>query len=233
MMPRPVRSLALCLAVVAAPAQALPTPVVVRVISQGAKFIGSGMGGVDVVLSDAATGRELARGHISGGTGNTQAIMAATSLRGTPMADADTAQFAATLDIAQPMLVRLAVRGPLKPEGVAVSLETQRWLIPGQPVAGDGWVVELPGLALVARRDGGQLVADVSMLCGCPIAPGTLWDERRFRVEARVGDIVVPMRFAGQTGRFAAAMPDGLQARAAWVTAIDTLSGASSAVAIP
>lgn len=224
---------ACCAAMVAAAAQAVPTPVVVRVISQGAKFIGTGMGGVDVVLSHAGTGRELARGRISGGTGTTQAIMASTSPRGTPMADADTAQFATTLDIAHPTLVRLAVRGPLKPEGVAVSLETQRWLIPGQPVAGDGWVVELPGLALVARRDGGQVVADVSMLCGCPIAPGTLWDERRFQVEARVGNAVVPMRFAGQTGRFAAALPDGLQGGGIWVTAIDTLSGASSAVAIP
>ena len=44
----------------ATPALAVPTPVTVRVLSQGAKFIGTGMGGVDVVLADAVTGTKLA-----------------------------------------------------------------------------------------------------------------------------------------------------------------------------
>ena len=48
----------------ATPALAVPTPVTVRVLSQGAKFIGTGMGGVDVVLADAATGAKLAEGRI-------------------------------------------------------------------------------------------------------------------------------------------------------------------------
>lgn len=210
-----------------APALAVPTPVTVRVLSQGAKFIGSGMGGVDVVLADAATGTKLAEGHIEGGTGDTAKIMNG-SPRGTAMADANSAAFTTTLDISEPKEIRVLIMGPMKPAGVAVSKLETRWVIPGQPVVGDGWVVELPGLALTARRDGGQVVADVSMLCGCPIAPGTLWDEKRFEVKAWVSGAAVPLKWAGQTGRFAAAVPAG----ATWVTAVDTLSGATSAAKI-
>ena len=216
---------------VASPALALPTPVTVRVISQGAKFIGTGMGGVDVVLADAATGAKLAEGRIEGGTGDTAKIMNG-SARGTPQADANSAHFTTTLDISEPKEIRVLIMGPMKPAGVAVSKVETRWLIPGQPVVGDGWVVDLPGLALTARRDAGQVVADVSMLCGCPIAPGTLWDEKRFEVKAWVGSGVggnaVPLKWAGQTGRFAGEVPAG----ATWVTAVDTLSGASSAAKI-
>ncbi len=220
--------LALIAALLAAtPALAVPTPVTVRVLSQGAKFIGTGMGGVDVVLADAATGAKLAEGHIDGGTGDTAKIMPG-SPRGTPMADDKTARFDALIDIAEPRVVTVKVTGPFKPAGVAVSATASHWLIPGQPVVGDGWVIDLPGLALTARREGGQVVADVSMLCGCPIAPGTLWDEKRFEVKAWAGGSVVPLKWAGQTGRFAATVPAG----ATWVTAVDTLSGATSAAKI-
>jgi hypothetical protein len=211
----------------AAPAFAVPTPVTVRVISQGAKFIGSGMGGVDVMLIDAATGAELAKGRVEGGTGDTAKIMNGHP-RGAPIADDAAAKFSATIDIAEPRLVRLLVAGPKRPAGVEVAKTETRWLIPGQPVVGDGWVLELPGLALTAKREGGRVIADVSMLCGCPIAPGTLWDEGRFRLNAWVGDKAVPLGFAGQTGRFAADVPAGAE----WVTAVDTLSGATSAARI-
>ena len=221
------RLIALAALIATTPALAVPTPVTVRVLSQGAKFIGTGMGGIDIVLADAATGAKLAEGRIEGGTGDTAKIMHG-SPRGTPMADANSAAFTTTLDINEPKEIRVLVKGPFKPSGVAVSKLETRWLIPGQPVVGDGWVVELPGLALTARREGGQVVADLSMLCGCPIAPGTLWDEKRFEVKAWVGGNAMPLKWAGQTGRFAAAVPAG----ATWVTAVDTLSGATSAARI-
>lgn len=209
----------------AAPAFAVPTPVVVRVLSQGAKFIGDGMGGVDVTLVDVATGRTLKQGRVLGGTGDTARIMNGAP-RGERLATEGVGAFATMLDIDQPTEIRLTVHGPLKPAGTAVSLTTTRWLIPGQPIAGDGWVVELPGLALTAKRDGGRVIADVSMLCGCPIAPGSLWDAKRFRIDAWVGDKRVPLAYAGKTGQFAGDVPAG----ATWVTALDALSGASSAV---
>lgn len=211
----------------ASPALAVPTPVTVRVISQGAKFIGTGMGGVDVVLADAATGAPLAQGRIEGGTGDTAKIMNGAP-RGTPMADDKSAKFDAMIDISEPKEIRVLVMGPMQPAGVAVSKVETRWLIPGQPVVGDGWVVELPGLALAARREGDQVVADVSMLCGCPIAPGTLWDEKRFELKAWANSGAVVLKWAGQTGRFAAMVPTG----AMWVTAVDMLSGATSAAKI-
>lgn len=215
----------------ASPALAVPTPVTVRVLSQGAKFIGTGMGGMKVVIADSDSGKALAEGEIAGGTGDTSRIMNG-SPRGAPLADANSASFSTTIDITQPQLVRVMVLGPMKPGGVAVSALQNRWLIPGQPVVGDGWVLELPGLALTARREGGQVVADVSMLCGCPIAPGTLWDEKRFELKAWVGGTAVPLKWAGQTGRFAAEVPAGVKLEGAWVTALDTLSGATSAARI-
>ena len=221
------RLFALAALLAAAPVPAVPTPVTVRLLSQGAKFIGTGMGGALVELADATTGKPLALGRIEGGTGDTAKIMPGSS-RGTPMADAASARFEAMIDIAEPTLVRVTVRGPLKPASAAVSASDTRWLIPGQPVVGDGWVMELPGLALTARREGGQVVADVSMLCGCPIAPGTLWDEKRFELKAWTGNAAIPLKWAGQTGRFAAEV----QAGATWVTAVDTLSGATSAAKI-
>jgi hypothetical protein len=226
-----MKKLLLLAALAANPALAVPTPVTVRVLSQGAKFIGSGMGGVTVVLADAITGAPLAEGRIDGGTGDTAKIMNG-GPRGAPIADAGSAAFTTTIDINQPTQVRVMVLGPAKPAGIAVSKLETRWLIPGQPVVGDGWVLDLPGLALTARQEGGQVIADVSMLCGCPIAPGTLWDEKRFEVKAWVssgtGGTAVPLKWAGQTGRFTAAMPAG----ASWVTAVDTLSGATSAAKI-
>ncbi|OSZ72622.1 hypothetical protein CAP39_04695 [Sphingomonas sp. IBVSS1] len=222
-----IRILPLIALIAAAPALAVPTPVTVRVISQGAKFIGTGMGGVEVTLADAATGAPLASGRIEGGTGDTAKIMPGAP-RGTPQADDKTAKFDAMIDIDAPRAVLVTVKGPLKPAGVAVTASATHWLLPGQPVVGDGWVLELRGLALTARREGGQVVADVSMLCGCPIAPGTLWDESRFRLNAWVGAQAVPLKWAGQTGRFAAEVPAG----ANWVTAVDTLSGATSAAKI-
>jgi len=221
------RLIALAALLAATPALAVPTPVTVRVISQGAKFIGTGMGGVDIMLVDAATGAELAKGRVEGGTGDTAKIMNGAA-RGAPIADDGAARFSTTVDITEPRLVRLLVAGPKRPAGVEVAKTEVRWLIPGQPVVGDGWVVELPGLALTARREGGRVVADVSMLCGCPIAPGTLWDEGRFRINAWVAGKPVPLGFAGQTGRFAADVPAGAE----WVTAVDTLSGATSAAKI-
>ncbi|MBC2667792.1 hypothetical protein ACFOON_01255 [Novosphingobium piscinae] len=211
------RSAAFGLALAAAlPAGATPTPVLVRVISQDAKFIGDHTGGAAVVLRDAESQAVLAEGRTRGGTGDTGLIMQATG-RSPRRATPDTAGFSAVLEIDRPTLVRLEVQGPLDRPGSAVRITAERWIMPGEPVtAGDGWVVELPGLAVTptVSLTGGMLAvsAQVEPLCGCPIAPGGLWPAADYRVSAslwagnrRLAE--VPLAFTTAPGGFSGQVP--------------------------
>jgi hypothetical protein len=220
-----MRALSLIALLLAAPAAAVPTDVVVRVISQGAKFVGTGMGGVNVVISDP-TGTVLARGATSGGTGDTQRIMGGAP-RGTPLAIGDAAAFRTTLDISAPVRLTVAIEGPLKPAGTAQRVSAEHWLIPGTKPSADGIVIELPGLAMAAKAEGRRVTASVSMMCGCPIAPGTLWDSSRFTVQAWRNGKAVPLAFAGQTGQFAGDVPAPGDYM---ITAHDAQTGASGAI---
>jgi hypothetical protein len=212
----------------ATPAAAVPTDIVVRALSQGAKFIGTGMGGAEVVVSVPATGAVLARGQISGGTGDTQRIMAG-SPRGTPLAGESAAAFKATVDLANPVLVAVQVRAPLNAGAQAITVTQQRWLIPGAPVQGDGWVLEIPGLSVSASAEGRTVTALVRMQCGCPIEPGGLWDAARFSVIAWQGPGTAPVKtalpFAGTTGTFRATLP---AKGPTLLVASDSLTGATS-----
>ncbi len=233
----------LAAALVVTPSLATPTNVVVRVISQGAKFVGSGMGGAAIIIRDAASGAILAQGITSGTTGNTKRIME-TAPRDAPRADAGTAGFAATIDIAAPRLVEVSATGPLAQPQSAVRVTAQHWLIPGAPVAGDGWVLELPGLVVDitdpatparAAKDAPamHLTAHVAMLCGCPIEPGGLWDAGRFDVRAHVtrdGAPLpdVPLAYAGTTGNFGADLALGGKGNyLVTVSAFDRQTGAA------
>ena len=62
-------SLAACMALLSTPAMAEPTHVMIRALSEDAKFIGDHTGGVEVTLRDARTHRVLSQGMIHGGTG--------------------------------------------------------------------------------------------------------------------------------------------------------------------
>ena len=169
-------------------AWAEPTPVTVRVLSQDAKFVGDGTGGATITLRAAQSGKVLATGLVRGGTGNTDQIMKSTG-RSPLRASADAAQFTTTVDIDQPTLVELQVQGPLGRPSSAVMVSSQRWMLPGEAVTdGDGWSIELPGLAITpsVTREGTQLRinAKVEPMCGCPITPGGLWDSAHYTVTA-------------------------------------------------
>ena len=169
-------------------AYAEPTPVTVRVLSQDAKFVGDGTGGAEVTLRDAQSGALLAQGMVRGGTGNTDRLMNGSG-RSPLRATADAAAFTTTLDLTGPTLVELQVRGPLGRPLSAVQVSAQRWMLPGEPVTdGDGWVVELPGLAITPTAtwvDGQwRITAKVEPMCGCPITPGGLWDSAHYQVTA-------------------------------------------------
>lgn len=201
---------------IAAPAFAEPTAVTVRVISQDAKFVGDGTGGAQVILRDAESGRILAEGVTKGGTGNTDRIMHSVG-RSPLRATDDAAAFHATLDIVRPTLVELEVKGALGRPGSTVRVTAQRWMMPGVPVtAGDGWSIELPGLAVTPtvriEAERLQISAKIEPMCGCPLTPGGLWDAADYQVEASLWqadrqDRQVKLAFVSTTGGFAGTMP--------------------------
>lgn len=228
----------------AIPAQAVPTEVHVRVLSQGAKFIGSSMGGVEVLLRDVNTGEPLAGGLIQGSTGDTARIMGGRP-RGEPLSSDGSAVWKGVIDLPVPRLIEVVVRGPVAQPQAMVTATSQRWVLPGRGVTiGDGWLLELPGLVVDAvepaaheQLDKGtksrRLAVNVSMLCGCPITPGGMWDANGFDVRATVrepGGAVsdVKLAYGGRTGLFTADLP--LAASGAYVvtvTAFDQKTGAT------
>ena len=83
---------ALILAGVPVTAAAEPTDLVIRVISEGGKFVGTSMGGAEIIVRDVRSGEVLAHGRTAGSTGDTARIMTG-GPRGTPLADEASAAF--------------------------------------------------------------------------------------------------------------------------------------------
>lgn len=202
-------------------AAAEPTRIDVRVISKGAKFVGTSMGGVLVTIRDADSKELLAQGVTRGGTGDTERIMKAGLRHHDPVSTADAALFQTTLDLDSPRVIAVEAFGPLSQRQAANRASSTMWVIPGKHVTGgDGWLIELPGFAVdileppshQKLRGGtvGQTIrANVTMMCGCPVEPGGPWDADRFEVQALVtrdGKRIaeVPLRYAGETSQFVA-----------------------------
>ena len=238
------RLLAAVAALLLAPlAAAEPTEIEVRVLSKGAKFVGTSMGGVLVTLRDAQTQELLASGVAQGSTGDTERIMKAPQPHHAPVSTPDAAVFRATLDLGAPRLVEVAASGPLGQRQAANRVTSTMWVVPGKHVkGGDGWRLELPGFAVdVLAPPAHQLLrglpqtvavrANVVMMCGCPIEPGGLWDADRFEVRAQVSRDgkrlrELPLRYAGETSQFAAEIE--VDAPGAWevlVYAYDPANG--------
>jgi hypothetical protein len=196
-------------------AQPVDTPVVVRVQAHDAKFIGSGVGEMNVVIEDADTGAPMASGRISGGTGDTARLVGNPVARGAKLADADSAGFTATLKIDRPTRIRVRATGPLGTADSVQELSVTTWVVPGRPIAGDGIVLRLPGLIVTPRPQPAEgttlpLAADVVLMCGCPLTRGGLWDADDYEVKARVertGEATAvqeaALAFTGETNRFA------------------------------
>lgn len=248
-----VRLCALALAGMPVAAAAEPTDLAIRVISEGGKFVGSSMGGVEIIVRDVRSGEIVARGRTEGSTGNTARIMAG-GPRGTPLADETSAVFRTRIDIDEPRLVEVEAYGPLAQPQAVVRVTAQRWIIPGRALTqGDGWVLELPGLVAdlvepAAHQSSASgvsigLAANIALMCGCPIEPGGTWDAGRFDVRASVrrdgqkaGE--VRLTYGGRTGYFTGALPvEKAGAYIITLTAVDTKTGASgvdvSSVLVP
>lgn len=228
-------------------ALATETRLVVRARARDGKFVGTSMGGVQVVLRDAQTGQVLASGVTAGSTGNTQTLMKQPQARGTPLADEASAKFTATVDLAEPRLVTVEVSGPLAQRQALATSTTQLWLLPGKHVEGDGLIMELPGFVvdvlsppahefLKLASDKPLTVpvrANLTLMCGCPTEPKGLWDSSRYELQATVklnGKPLtqLPLKYAGKTSTFEGAL--SVQQKGAYeviVTAFDPTTGNS------
>jgi len=204
-----------------APLSAAETRIDVRVISKGAKFIGTSMGGVEITIKDAATGELLARGVTAGTTGDTEKIMEDRSKHHAPVSTADAAVYQAAVDLAEPRRLEMTARGPLAQPQAINTVTTTQWVVPGKHLTGgDAMTLEMPGFVvdvlappahrkLTVAETPIELRANVTMMCGCPIEPDGLWDANQFEVAAivkRNGKVLreLPLSYAGSTSQFAA-----------------------------
>ena len=178
--------------------EATPTKVLVRVKAKDAKFIGTGIGGALVLIKDHLTGELLAKGITKGSSGNTDVILKTPIVRGKSIVDEKTAAFEATIDIQDPTLVDIEVLASVNRRNAAVSGSTQLWLLPGKALTGDGIIIELSGYILdILTPTTHQLIpqdsiknksldfkVSLTMLCGCPISKGGVWDADHIEIKA-------------------------------------------------
>jgi hypothetical protein len=133
--------------------EAVQTKLVVRAKSKDAKFVGTKMGGARVVVTDTETGKVLAEGLTTGGTGNTQKIMIQPKSRFGEIAEG-AAKFETSIDINEPTLITVDVEAPYIYKDNMIKSSTQIWMIPGRDIVGDGLVVEVPGFSINAAVPG-------------------------------------------------------------------------------
>lgn len=206
------------------PAAAKETRLVVRALTQDAKFIGTSMSGMAVIIENADTGQILDQGVTSGTTGNTDRIIRTPKTRYSALSDNESAAYVSTLDIDEPQRIRVTVRGPIGQPQARAEASSVRWVLPGKHIeAGDGWLLIVPGFAVDILSpaahsyidddpDTMTIVANVVMICGCPTEPGGTWDADKIEVTARVQHNGVElvssrMTYAGETSQYAVTVP--------------------------
>jgi hypothetical protein len=178
------------------------------------------MGGVLVTVEDADDGSLLARGKTAGSTGDTDLIMRSEHGRRAVLSTAGSAAFTATLDLAAPRRLRVTAYGPLSQRQAATSASVTLWALPGKHLdGGDGVLLELPGFAVDVEAPSShsrgrglprevEVRANVTMMCGCPLTPGGLWDSDRLQIRASVQrdgapHVEIPLAYAGTASAFA------------------------------
>jgi len=208
-----------CAGIDTALAQSQTTRVVVHVRAQDAKFVGTSMGGVQIIIRNSQTGELLAKGVTAGSTGDTEKLMKSPERRYTQLSTPGAAKFETNIKLDEPVLARIEAYGPLGQPQSAVHLSREQWLIPGKDMVGDGILLTLPGFAVdvVAPRahqfvgamgqDGIPIRANVVMMCGCPITEGGLWNSEQYDVKAIInhnGQKVteMPLNFANEASLF-------------------------------
>jgi hypothetical protein len=204
---------------ISATAWATPTALTVRVRAHDAKFVGTGVGELQVTVRDFNSHEILATGFITGGTGNTKVLMKEAKGRDTVLSDAKSAGFTTKIDIDTPRKLLVEVDGPIS-AGINAHHDTKTtWLIPGQDIKGDGLLFEEYGLIVrnyhpvqhefVKIGDTVTIGSHVTPMCGCPVSPNFLWDANKYSVKAIIthnGQQVaeVPLHYSGNISNFEA-----------------------------
>jgi hypothetical protein len=200
------------LAVLSLPASAQVTQVMIRAQAVDAKFIGTSVGGVRVVVEDAETGQILDEGWINGDTGNTDTLIKNPIKRGQTITDDSTAGYLAKVDIHTPRLLRFKLIGPYGYRQSLQEASVTSWVVPGKDLLGDGIVLKMPGFIVDAWTqvlEGGKVefYTKASLLCGCPITKDGLWAPDNYEAKAilmqddkKVDEI--PLAFTGPIGLF-------------------------------
>ena len=203
----------------AAPAEAEETRLAVRALASDAKFIGSSMSGMEVLVRDADTGELLDRGVTRGATGDTTRILLSPRERYDALSTQEAAAYVSVLDLDRPRRISVTVRGPLSQPQALAEASSTRWVFPGKHIEeGDGWLIEVPGFAVDILGPAAHtyveegvssvtVTASVIMLCGCNTSPGGTWDADEIDIEAHVlfnGEPLPSpsMRYAGRPSHY-------------------------------
>ncbi|PCJ30594.1 MAG: hypothetical protein COA90_08930 [Gammaproteobacteria bacterium] len=191
---------------------AVETQVMVRAKAVDAKYIGTSVGSVKVVVEDAETGEILDQGWITGGTGSTDTIIKTPITRGQVITDDKTAGFLAKIDISSPRLLRFKLIGPYGYRQALQQASVTSWVIPGKDILGDGITLNMYGFIVDAWTrvlENGQvdIYTKASLLCGCPIYPDGLWDPKNYEAtaiimqnEEKISEVA--LEFTGPVGLF-------------------------------
>jgi len=223
-----------------ASAGAVPTELTVRVIAKDGLFVGTMAGGVRITVKDAESGELLAQGIAEGSVGNIGRILKTDRRRGVRLSDADSARFTTVLDLTEPRRVVVEAFGPLAYPASANTVSASQWLVPGKSVSdGDGWVLEMPGFFVeidtplqdeALAKGTVDLSVHVTMMCGCPVMPGGLWDADHYEMAVmlqRDGTLVgeEPLEYAGKQSQFKATLALEAGSYEAIVYAYDAANG--------
>ncbi len=193
---------------------ATETHIMIRAKAVDAKYIGTSVGGVRVIVEDAETGEILDQGWINGDTGSTEAIIEQPISRGQKMTDDKTAGYLATVNITSPRLLKFTVIGPYSFRQSLQQASVTSWVIPGKDIVGDGITLNMPGFIVDAWTqvlEGGiiHIYTKAMLLCGCPIYPGGDWDPKNYEAtailmkdEVKIDEITLD--FTGPVGLFSA-----------------------------
>jgi hypothetical protein len=186
-----------------------PTRITVRVIARDGKFLGDDIGGALVTIRDVHTGELLASGRTHGGSGPAT-LMTDKFTRNQPIPTQDppsnnACRFDATLNLSGPRQVEISAYGPLAAQQSANRVTATTWIYPGKDISPcdslreDGFLLEISGLLVQVLNPPAHwfpsnpnpqqaipIEANVTMMCGCPIATKGPWLYTDFEVVATV-----------------------------------------------